>query len=150
MQYNSGSKRKTFGERASSQRVTYPPYGGQRSMNSSKVNRRPSRESQTIRRLFAMLEASTKLSEEDQVVRSTEARVSIVIPCYNHGRYLREALDSVEGACVAGVCEVIVVDDGSTDVDTIRIVDELEEGGIRIIRQPNAGLARARNVGIRA
>ena len=73
--------------------------------------------------------------------------VSIVIPAYNAETYLDECLRSVE-ACVADSrtdCEVIVVDDGSTD-STVTIAGRYN---VRIVSQPNSGLSAARNAGIR-
>ena len=75
--------------------------------------------------------------------------VSVVIPCFNHGEYLPEAVASVEAVGRDDV-ETIVVDDGSTDERTIREMDRLTGRGIRVIRQENRGLAAARNAGIRA
>lgn len=70
--------------------------------------------------------------------------ISVVIPCYNQGRFLREALDSVRAATTRFV-EVIVVDDGSTD-DTGRVAASTP--GTICVRQANAGLAAARNRGL--
>jgi glycosyltransferase involved in cell wall biosynthesis len=78
-----------------------------------------------------------------------EGKVSIVIPCYNHGPMLREALASVEQVRNANLLEVIVVDDGSSEVETRNILDELEHEGHRVLRQPNRGASAARNTGIR-
>jgi glycosyltransferase involved in cell wall biosynthesis len=69
---------------------------------------------------------------------------SVVIPCYNQGAFLREALDSVRSATTRPV-EVIVVDDGSTD-DTAAVAASTP--GAICVRQPNAGLAAARNRGL--
>jgi len=44
--------------------------------------------------------------------------VSIVIPCYNHGQYIQEALDSIDVQKINYDIEVIIVDDGSTDRTT--------------------------------
>jgi glycosyltransferase involved in cell wall biosynthesis len=78
-----------------------------------------------------------------------EGKVSIVIPCYNHGRLLREALASVEQVRNANLLEVIIVDDGSTEVETTTILRQLEEAGYCVVPQPNRGLGAARNAGIR-
>jgi glycosyltransferase involved in cell wall biosynthesis len=72
--------------------------------------------------------------------------VSVVIPCFNQGRYLREALASVRRQ-TRPPSEIIVVDDGSTD-DTAAVA--ASDPGVRCVRQPNRGLAHARNRGIQA
>src|SRR5437762_3810864 len=78
-----------------------------------------------------------------------EAKVSIVIPCYNHGAMLREALASVEQVRNANLLEVIVVDDGSSEPETMTILSQLGEVGYCVVAQPNRGLGAARNAGIR-
>jgi glycosyltransferase involved in cell wall biosynthesis len=75
----------------------------------------------------------------------TSRSVSVVIPCFNQGRYLREALDSVF-AQTHPPDEVVVVDDGSTD-STAAIAGAYP--AVRYVRQSNRGLARARNRGLR-
>jgi glycosyltransferase involved in cell wall biosynthesis len=75
--------------------------------------------------------------------------VSIVIPCFNHGEFLPEAVASVTQIGRDDVA-LIVVDDGSTDERTGREVDKLVAQGITVIRQGNRGLAAARNAGIQA
>lgn len=69
--------------------------------------------------------------------------VSVVIPCYNQGHYLEEAITSA----VSGPhrVEVIVVDDGSTD-GTPEVA--AKQPGVRYVRQENRGLAAARNRGL--
>ncbi len=74
-------------------------------------------------------------------------RVAVVIPCYNDGALVPEAVSSAQGA--DGV-EVVVIDDGSTDPDTQRALDELIERGVTVLRQDNAGPAVARMAGVRA
>lgn len=78
----------------------------------------------------------------------TAPKVSVVIPCYNHGRYLGEALASVRAQTLRDV-EIIVVDDGSTDAGTLRVLDELTGSDVQVLRVPNQGPAAARNAGIR-
>jgi glycosyltransferase involved in cell wall biosynthesis len=80
---------------------------------------------------------------------SGHSKVAVVIPCFNHGEYLPEAVASVEKLCRRDV-EAIVVDDGSTENRTHEEVARLCQRGVRIIRQENRGLAAARNAGIAA
>lgn len=76
--------------------------------------------------------------------------VAVVIPCYNHGAFLGEALASVRAQTYPHVT-CTVVDDGSTDADTQRVIAKLRDrDDVTLIEQPNAGLAAARNAGIRA
>lgn len=72
--------------------------------------------------------------------------VSVVIPCFNAGETLMETLESALGSN-RSIAEVIVVDDGSTDPMTLRVLDALP-AGVRLVRQHNAGLPGARNAGI--
>ena len=72
--------------------------------------------------------------------------VSVIIPVYNGGRYLRAALESVFAQTYRPF-EVIVVDDGSTD-DSGIIAQSFHE--VRYIDQENQGVAAARNHGIEA
>lgn len=76
-------------------------------------------------------------------------RVSIIIPCYNHGQYIREALDSVEKVSDKSLYEVIIVNDGSKDQYTIEMMDKLAAEGYHVINQVNQGLGRTRNNGIK-
>lgn len=70
-------------------------------------------------------------------------RCSIVIPCYNYAEYLPEAIESALAQTVR--CEIIVVDDGSTD-DTSLVALQYP---IMLVKQEHLGLPAARNAGIR-
>lgn len=86
---------------------------------------------------------------------SSEARqnmlpsLSVIIPAYNAGKFIRRTLQSVEGQ-VRQPDEIIVIDDGSTD-ETARLVEEFAETcalRIKLKRQENQGSSAARNHGI--
>src|SRR5688572_23321549 len=73
-----------------------------------------------------------------------EPLISVVIPCFNHGHFIAEAITSVQQDKYQEF-EIIVVDDGSTD-DTASVVKNFAE--VKYIYQENRGLAAARNYGI--
>ncbi len=74
--------------------------------------------------------------------------VTVVIPAHNAAEFVGEAIDSVIGQEWEN-WELIVVDDGSSD-QTAAVVERYarKDDRIRLIRQPNAGVAAARNAGI--
>ena len=77
-----------------------------------------------------------------------EVLITVVIPCYNHGAYLWEAIRSVENSGFSN-CEIIIVDDGSTDPETRKVALEIQAAGYHIILQKNQGVAASRNNAIR-
>jgi len=76
------------------------------------------------------------------------AKVSIVIPCHNAHTFLGRALDSVRAQTVRDL-EIVVVNDGSTDPDTLAYLRTLGDD-VRLVHQENRGLPGARNTGLRA
>mgnify|MGYP001592188480 CR=1 FL=1 len=72
-------------------------------------------------------------------------KVSVVIPLYNAQDVIRETIESALAQTWKG-CEIIVIDDGSTD-GSGKVVQEFGDR-VRLIRQENAGVAAARNRGI--
>ena len=79
----------------------------------------------------------------------TDPIISVVIPCYNHGEYLLEAVASVEN-CREPIYEIVIVNDGSTDKHTLDVFAYLKNNGYQVIDRANGGLAEARNTGVRA
>ncbi|MCH7408646.1 glycosyltransferase [Belliella sp. DSM 111904] len=74
--------------------------------------------------------------------------ISIIIPCYNTGQYLEDALESVFN-CNFQDYEIIIVNDGSDDNQTNQILGLIKHKKIKIITQENKGLSSARNLGVR-
>src|SRR6185436_9861558 len=68
-------------------------------------------------------------------------------PCYNLGVYLADAVDSVLAQSWQDF-EIIIVDDGSSDEFTCLVLETIRQPKTHLIRQPNRGLAAARNAGI--
>ncbi|MEQ1917842.1 MAG: SDR family oxidoreductase, partial [Elusimicrobiota bacterium] len=71
--------------------------------------------------------------------------LSVIVPVYNAGAFLKIALDSILAERLPGL-EVIVVDDGSTD----GAISEISHLPVRVVRQKNRGEAAARNAGVKA
>jgi glycosyltransferase involved in cell wall biosynthesis len=70
--------------------------------------------------------------------------VSVIVPCFNQAHFLGEAIDSVLAQTHSAV-EVVVVDDGSDD-NSYEVAGR--HPGVHRIRQPNRGVAAARNLGL--
>ena len=85
------------------------------------------------------------MPEPPPVNNKSRYSVSVVIPCYNHARWLGPAIASAHEQTWP-VHEVIVVDDGSTDNSAEIAV----KSGARLIQQSNLGPSAARNAGIAA
>lgn len=79
--------------------------------------------------------------------------VSVIMPCYNAGKYIREAIESVVNQTYQD-WELIIINDGSTDNSQQVVEDYIKssicnlQSRIRLINQPNSGACRARNNGI--
>jgi glycosyltransferase involved in cell wall biosynthesis len=93
------------------------------------------------------LETSSVWQNEQTTHVSTNDDVTVVITCFNYGAFVAEGVQSVlvqEG----GEPRVIVVDDGSTDARTLAELERLPSR-VALVRQANAGVAEARNAGLR-
>ena len=75
-------------------------------------------------------------------------KVSVIIPCYNYGQFLDEAVDSVLAQTFQDF-EIIIVNDGSTDEFTNKLLATYDKQKTRVLNQANQGLGGARNSGIR-
>jgi glycosyltransferase involved in cell wall biosynthesis len=78
--------------------------------------------------------------------------ISVIIPVFKHGAYLRRAAESA--LCQPNVAEILIIEDGSPD-DSLAVANQLasETARIRVLRHPNGenrGAAESRNLGLRA
>ena len=70
--------------------------------------------------------------------------VSVIIPCHNLGKYITEAVESVLHQTIQDF-EILIVDDGSTDEQTVEVLKSARWPRTTIHRTENKGLAQARN-----
>ena len=74
-------------------------------------------------------------------------RIALIVPCFNDGDLVREALASIDED---EPVEVVVVDDHSTDPATLAMLEELSSQGVRVARhEENRGVGPARQTGLR-
>jgi glycosyltransferase involved in cell wall biosynthesis len=73
-------------------------------------------------------------------------KISVISPCYNHGKYINEMLESIFNQTFADY-EVILVNDGSTD-DTREILERITHDKVKIIHTGNKGPSHARNLAV--
>jgi GT2 family glycosyltransferase len=107
--------------------------------------------------LLAELEADADLPAGDvqplpplQAPATAEApAVSVIVPCFEQGEFLIEAVASVERS-VQAPYELIIVNDGSRDLRTCEILKKLKSAGYCVLDQENQGVAGARNAGLAA
>jgi glycosyltransferase involved in cell wall biosynthesis len=74
-------------------------------------------------------------------------RVAVVVPCFNDGETLPATLASLRSE---EPHELVVVDDGSNDPDTLATLTRLAAGGTTVVRRENGGLSAARMTGVEA
>jgi glycosyltransferase involved in cell wall biosynthesis len=78
----------------------------------------------------------------------THASVAVIVPTYNCGHFIGEAIESILRQSHPPE-QIIVVDDGSTD-DTKQVIRQFADPRIEYIKQMNAGVSSARNTGLNA
>lgn len=76
-------------------------------------------------------------------------KVSVIIPCFNQGQYIDEAVESVLRQTLQDF-EIIIVNDGSTDDFTLDNLKNYNKPKCKVIHTTNQGLSLARNTGINA
>lgn len=91
---------------------------------------------------------NTEVVVSNQSWPANRPLVSVVISNFNYGKYLHEAIDSVLAQTFQDF-EIIIIDDGSTDLYTREILTALNKPKTQVIFQENQGLPRTRNNGIK-
>ena len=80
-------------------------------------------------------------------METEKPKVSVIIPCFNQGQYIDEAVESVLSQTLQDF-EIIIVNDGSTDKFTINKLKSYNKPKCKVIHTNNQGLSSARNNGI--
>ncbi|MFO0831366.1 MAG: glycosyltransferase [Phycisphaerales bacterium] len=75
--------------------------------------------------------------------------VSIIVPFYNLAEFLPETLESVQRQTFRDF-ELIIINDGSTDPQSLSLLESLRARNLHVIDQHNRGLSNARNTGVAA
>lgn len=90
-----------------------------------------------------------EISAEEPTAPNCTPKVSVILPVYNVGKYLRQSLDSLINQTLKEI-EIICVDDGSVD-DSYDILEEYKQkdSRIKVIHKENKGTGAARNDGLR-
>ena len=73
--------------------------------------------------------------------------VSVIMPCFNQGQFIEEAVESIIAQTFTPV-EIIIINDGSTDIETVRLLNHYQKPNASVIHTENRGPSAARNVGI--
>jgi glycosyltransferase involved in cell wall biosynthesis len=75
-----------------------------------------------------------------------KSNVTVIIPCYNDGRYILEAVNSILNQTLKAE-KIIIVDDGS-NAETKKVLKNIKHSSVEIIYQENKGVSNARNTAI--
>src|ERR1700733_1523547 len=80
--------------------------------------------------------------------RSDRPLVSVVIPSYNHAKYIAKTIDSIFAQTILSQVELIIIDDGSPD-DSVKVIEESLKGrapsNVTFVKRENRGLCRTLN-----
>ncbi|MHA6523063.1 glycosyltransferase family 2 protein [Tessaracoccus sp. G1721] len=84
-----------------------------------------------------------------ETVEGTVPLVSVVVPCYRMGARLDETIASVSAQRYPRI-QLVIVNDGSTDEETLLALERAQAQGAAVVEQENRGVGAALNTGIRA
>ena len=76
-------------------------------------------------------------------------QISVIIPCYNDGKYIQETIDRLKQQTLAA-SEIIVVNDGSTDEYTLTVLENIDKDPlVKVLHKENGRMSAARNYGVK-
>lgn len=74
-------------------------------------------------------------------------KVSVIMPCYNDGAYMEEAIASLRAQTYENI-ELVIIDDGSDDPQTLAVLEKMKAEGALVLHTDHLRPAGARNAGI--
>ena len=77
-----------------------------------------------------------------------QVSVSVVMPCYNDGKYIGESVDSLRKQTYSNI-ELLIIDDGSDDRETVDVIHSLSFPDLKVLHTDHVGPSGARNNGIK-
>jgi glycosyltransferase involved in cell wall biosynthesis len=98
--------------------------------------------------MIGAVSAAGRAPAQAQRAPNPPGTVAVVIPCFDDAATLPDAVSSARAQ--ERIDELVVVDDGSTDADTLALFGSLEARGVRVVHRPNGGLGAARMSGVAA
>lgn len=75
-----------------------------------------------------------------------KSNVTVIIPCYNDGNFIMEALNSILNQTLKAE-KIIIIDDGS-DIETREVFKRIKNEEVEVVFQENKGVSSARNKGV--
>ncbi|KAA5822447.1 glycosyltransferase family 2 protein [Algibacter amylolyticus] len=75
-----------------------------------------------------------------------QSNVTVIIPCFNDGKFIIEAVDSILSQTVKAE-KIIIIDDGS-DIETKKVLKGIKNDSVQVICQENKGVCKTRNIAI--
>jgi len=97
-------------------------------------------------RLSKKLQRTQCQTKQQEEWPADKPLVSVIIPCYNYGMFIKGAIESVLAQTFQRF-EILVINDGSTDESTMYVLHNLCYEKTKIVHQANQGLAQTRNNG---
>ncbi|MEQ8927626.1 MAG: glycosyltransferase, partial [Fulvivirga sp.] len=96
---------------------------------------------------FPFIEDIERKKSSRQSSTTDKGKLTIIIPFFNMGNYINEAVDSVVN-CTYPNKNILIIDDGSTDIRSIEALKKIElSGKVKVVRKENEGLSATRNFG---